>query len=219
MKRITLSALLMTLFLLMSCNNSASSPKDGQAAKSDGTLIDLAKITNNITEAVAFAKSVTEIHTLVKSIDDLAKAIGKKIQNQDILGTDSGKNTALIAGVFSITLDIVKKSKALQIPEFIKDQQILTQKVRGVTTSVEAFINKLKNKTVELAVDSGATTDDNAQKAIDRNEKPSGENGAKELGELNTAIDELLKAANGAVTAAMKELTTPAKLASTAQSN
>ncbi|WP_434757113.1 Vsp/OspC family lipoprotein (plasmid) [Borrelia puertoricensis] len=210
MKRITLCALLMTLFLLSSCNTSGNATKDGQAAKSDGTIIDLVTITNNIKDSVAFANSVKEVHTLVKSIDELAKAIGKKIQNQDILGTDSGKNTALIAGVFSITLDIVKKAKTLQIPGSIKDQD-LTQKVKGVTTSVEAFINKLKNKTGELAVDSGATTDDNAQKAIDRVNKVDGENGAKELGELNKAIDALLKDAEAAVTAAINELTTSAK--------
>ncbi|WP_247067987.1 Vsp/OspC family lipoprotein [Borrelia puertoricensis] len=211
MKRITLCALLMTLFLLLSCNTSGKNLTDDEVAKSDGTVIDLAKITKNIKDSVAFAKSVTEVHSLVKSIDELAKAIGKKIQNQDTLGTDSGKNTALIAGVFSITLDIVKKSKALQISEFIKDQQNLTQKVSGVTTAAEAFINKLKNKTGELAVDSGATTDDNAQKAIDRNGKPSGENGAKELGDLNTAVDTLLKDAEAAVTSAIKELSTSVK--------
>ncbi|UPA15670.1 Vsp/OspC family lipoprotein [Borrelia turicatae] len=215
MKRITLSALLMTLFLLMSCNNSGTSPKDGQAAKSDGTLIDLATITKNIKDTVAFAKSVKDVHTLVKSIDELAKAIGKKIKNDDnTLDTDSGKNTALLAGVFSVTLDIVKKAKALQIPESIKDQD-LTQKVSGVTTAAEAFRKKLKEQNATLGVASGATTDDNAQKAIDRNGKPSGENGAKELGDLNTTVDALLKAANDAVESAINELTTPAKPSNT----
>ncbi|WP_331486848.1 Vsp/OspC family lipoprotein [Borrelia nietonii] len=71
MKRITLSALLMTLFLLMSCNNLGTTPKDGQAAKSDGTVIDLSKISKNIADAVAFAKGVKDVHTLVKSIDEL----------------------------------------------------------------------------------------------------------------------------------------------------
>ncbi|WP_284473500.1 Vsp/OspC family lipoprotein, partial [Borrelia nietonii] len=43
--------------------------------------------------------------------------------------------------------------------------------------------------------------------------------GAEELGNLNESIDDLLIATNGVVTAAIKELTTPAKTASTAQSN
>ncbi|ATQ16567.1 Vsp/OspC family lipoprotein (plasmid) [Borrelia miyamotoi] len=213
-KRKTLSAIKMTLFLIInivmiSCGSGGPAPKEGQASKADGTVIDLVKVSKKIKDAVEFAASVKEVETLVKSVDELAKAIGKKIQNQDVLGTDSGKNTALIAGVFSVTLDIVKKAKALQIPGSIKDQQNLTQKVSEVTTAAEAFVNKLKSKTTELAVASGATTDDNAQKAIDRNSKPNGENGAKELGELYKAIDELLTAANKLVNDAVKELTVP----------
>ncbi|ASJ27684.1 Vsp/OspC family lipoprotein [Borrelia turicatae] len=220
MKRITLSALLMTLFLLMSCNNSGTSPKDGQAAKSDGTILDLATITKNIKDTVAFAKSVKEVHTLVKSIDELAKAIGKKIQNNGTL-TDDGstdKNTSLMSGVYSIVLDIDKKSKALSVLESFKEQ-ILDEKIISFTTAIKAFLDKLKSKHAELGVDQGAATKDNAQKAIDRVNKADGENGAKELGELNTAVDALLKAAEATVTSAINALSTPAKSESTKPSN
>ncbi|ANF34634.1 hypothetical protein A7978_05135 (plasmid) [Borrelia turicatae] len=212
MKRITLSALLMTLFLLMSCNNSGTSPKDGQVAKSDGTILDLATITKNIKDTVAFAQSVKEVHTLVMSIDELAKAIGKKIQNQDpvLAAATNDKNTSLMAGVCSVALDIVKKAKALQIPGFIKDQD-LAKKVSGVSDAAGAFVTKLKGKHAELGVNDGGATNDNAQQAIDISGKPNGQNGVKELGALNTAIDALLKAANDAVESAITQLTTSVK--------
>ncbi|WP_349643006.1 Vsp/OspC family lipoprotein [Borrelia venezuelensis] len=114
MKRITLCALLMTLFLLSSCNTSGNATKDGQAAKSDGTVIDLDKITKNITDSVAFAKDVKEIHTLVKSIDELAKAIGKKIKNDGTLDAMAGKNGSLLAGVFQVILTVETKLEQLE---------------------------------------------------------------------------------------------------------
>ncbi|ETZ17111.1 Variable outer membrane protein [Borrelia duttonii CR2A] len=46
---------------------------------------------------------VKEVHTLVKSVDELAKAIGKKIENDDDgFDDEADKNGSLIAGVFSI---------------------------------------------------------------------------------------------------------------------
>ncbi|AMR76093.1 hypothetical protein A0V01_05680 (plasmid) [Borrelia hermsii] len=49
-----------------------------KVAKSDGTVLDLAKISAKIKEASTFAVSVKEVHTLVKSVDNLAKDIEKK---------------------------------------------------------------------------------------------------------------------------------------------
>ncbi|WP_335633050.1 Vsp/OspC family lipoprotein [Borrelia turicatae] len=97
----------------MSCNNSGTSPKDGQAAKSDGTLIDLATITKNITDAVAFAKSVKDVHTLVMSIDELAKVIGKKIDANG-LATESAHNGSLIAGAYSVIEAVDTKLASLE---------------------------------------------------------------------------------------------------------
>ncbi|QBK64105.1 hypothetical protein EZU68_06980, partial (plasmid) [Borrelia miyamotoi] len=81
----------MTLFLIInivmiSCGSGGPAPKEGQAAKADGTVIDLAKVSKKIKDVVEFATSVKVIHTLVKSVYELAKAIGKKIkQNSEEL--------------------------------------------------------------------------------------------------------------------------------------
>ncbi|ASJ27760.1 Vsp/OspC family lipoprotein [Borrelia turicatae] len=213
MKRITLSALLMTLFLLISCNNSGTSPKDGQAAKSDGTVIDLATITKNITDAVAFAKDVKEVHTLVKSIDELAKAIKKKI-GANGLEADAGAGahyTPLLAGAYSVATTIESKVGELKIAESLKG---LNGKVKDVEDKAKAFTAKLKNQHATLGLANGAATDAHAKNAIDKSDN-TGDKGAKELVALNTAVDALLSAAEAAVTAAIKEFTTPAKPSNT----
>ncbi|UPA11588.1 hypothetical protein bpSLO_001429 (plasmid) [Borrelia parkeri] len=212
MKRITFCALLMTLFLLMSCNNSASSPKDGQAAKSDGTVIDLAKITNNIKEAVAFAKNVKDVHTLVKSIDELAKAIGKKIDANG-LAADANHNGSLIAGVYSVIEAVDTKLGTLGKVGLSSD---LKAKVNATKTESAAFLTKIKGQNSDLGKDTAS--DAHVKNAIDKSDATGGK-GKEELVKLNTAIDELLTSAEDAVTAAIKELSTPAKSASSAQSN
>ncbi|UPA11688.1 hypothetical protein bpSLO_001585 (plasmid) [Borrelia parkeri] len=208
MKRITLSALLMTLFLLMSCNNSGTSPKDGQAAKSDGTILDLATITKNITEAVAFAKSVTEIHTLVKSIDDLAKAIGKKIKDGDELDIEAAVNESLVAGAFQVILTVETKLKLLEGPS-AKIPDACKKKVTEAKTKSREFLGKLRGATATLG--KKGVADNDAKAAIDRIGTSNGDKGVAELIALNTAVDALLTAANDAVTAAINALTTPAK--------
>ncbi|WP_330730324.1 Vsp/OspC family lipoprotein [Borrelia turicatae] len=210
MKRITLSALLMTLFLLMSCNNSGTSPKDGQAAKSDGTVIDLATITKNITDSVAFAQSVKEVHTLVKSIDELAKAIGKKIKNGGGLDTENNKNGALLAGVHSVISAVKTKVGVLEQTNGISDE--LKQKITAVKTDNDAFIKKLEAE--NSALGKNDASDDDTKKAILKGDA-TGDKGSKELIALNTAVDALLKAANDAVESAIKELLTPAKPSNT----
>ncbi|UPA11508.1 hypothetical protein bpSLO_001374 (plasmid) [Borrelia parkeri] len=213
MKRITLSALLMTLFLLMSCNNSGTSPKDGQAAKSDGTIFDLDTITKNIKEAVAFAKSVTEIHTLVKSIDELAKAIGKKIKDDGTLEDEQNHNGALVTGVYQLILDV--QGKLTKLETGASKFAGIKEKVVAAKTSSGTFLNKLKG---ESDLRKEGITDAHAKSAILVTDATK-DKGAKELGELNTAIDALLTAAEAAVTAAITQLSTPAKSEPTAQSN
>ncbi|UPA15660.1 hypothetical protein btBTE5EL_001338 (plasmid) [Borrelia turicatae] len=199
----------------MSCNNSGTAPKDGQAAKSDGTVIDLATITKNITDAVAFAKSVKEVSTLVKSIDELAKAIGKKIQNQDTLADEANQNGSLLAGVFQVMVDVKVKLEALEKTAGIFDE------VKGKVTSAKAATKKFLDTVKGANGDLGKkdASDENAKKAIDRVNKADGDKGVAELIALNTAIDTLLKAANDSVETAINALSTPAKSASTAQSN
>ncbi|WP_430644676.1 Vsp/OspC family lipoprotein [Borrelia puertoricensis] len=208
MKRITLCALLMTLFLLISCNTSGKNLTDDEVAKSDGTVIDLAKITKNIKDSVAFAKSVKEIHTLVKSIDELAKAIKKKIQAGGLQDDNDNLNGTLLAGAYQIISDADSKLTALEgnAEKFAG----MKDKVTSAKQKSIAFLNKLKSENATLGVASAAVSSANAKEAIDRN-NGSKTKGAQELSDLNTAIDALLEAAEAAVTAAISELTTPAK--------
>ncbi|WVN92221.1 Vsp/OspC family lipoprotein (plasmid) [Borrelia turicatae] len=194
----------------MSCNNSGTSPKDGQAAKSDGTVIDLATISKNIKDTVAFAKSVKEVHTLVKSIDELAKAIGKKVEAAGTLGDDGGKNGSLISGAYSVVLFADTKLGQLEKKEGISAE--LKAKVAASKAASKAFTDKVKGENASLGKNDAS--DDDTKKAI---KKDNGDKtkGAEELIKLNTAIDELLTAAEAAVTAAIKELTTTAKPANT----
>ncbi|WP_347343323.1 Vsp/OspC family lipoprotein [Borrelia puertoricensis] len=205
MKRITLCALLMTLFLLSSCNTSGAATKDGQAARSDGTIIDLVTITNNITDAVAFAKGVTEIHTLVKSIDALAKAIGKKIDANG-LTTENAHNGSLIAGAYSVIEAVDTKLGTLAGKVGLSSD--LKAKITVAKTASTAFLTTVKGANADLGKENAS--DDDTKKALVTNNADKSK-GAKELGELNTAIDALLKDANDAVTAAINALTTSAK--------
>ncbi|WP_433996726.1 Vsp/OspC family lipoprotein [Borrelia venezuelensis] len=208
MKRITLCALLMTLFLLSSCNTSGKNLKDDEVAKSDGTVIDLAKITKNITDTVAFAKSVKEVHSLVKSIDTLANAIGKKIKNDDDgFDTESNKNGSLLAGTLQLIFAVGTKLEALAKIAGISDE--LKGKVTAAKTENTSLIAKLKGGDANLGKHDA--TDEHAKEAIDKTNKPNGDKGVAELKKLNTAIDALLKAAEAAVTAAINELTTTTK--------
>ncbi|ANF34577.1 Variable small protein 1 (plasmid) [Borrelia turicatae] len=215
MKRITLSALLMTLFLLMSCNNSGTSPKDGQAAKSDGTVIDLATITKNIKDTVAFAKSVKDVHTLVKSIDELAKAIGKKIQqNSDQFANDGAHNGSLISGAFQVILTVETKLKSLEDTVGLSDT--LKAKVTSSKIASRAFLDKVKSKHTELGKEGASDADAKAAILVSNGTK---DKGVDELVKLNTEIDALLTSAEAAVTAAINALSTPAKSDAPAQSN
>ncbi|WP_434757311.1 Vsp/OspC family lipoprotein (plasmid) [Borrelia puertoricensis] len=211
MKRITLCALLMTLFLLISCNTSGKNLKDDEVAKSDGSVIDLAKITKNIKDSVAFVKSVKEVHTLVKSIDELAKGIKKKITANG-LEDDANANahyTPLLAGAFSVATVIEAKASKLQVTESI-DFKDLNDKVGTVVSVAKEFTAKLKSENAVLGLANGAATDENAKKAIDVTNGTK-DKGAEELSKLNTAIDTLLTSAEAAVTAAINELTTSTK--------
>lgn len=79
MKKNTLSVILMTLFLFISCNNSG---KDGNASANSADESvkgpNLAEISKKITESNAVVLAVKEVETLLASIDELAKAIGQK---------------------------------------------------------------------------------------------------------------------------------------------
>ncbi|UPA19292.1 Vsp/OspC family lipoprotein [Borrelia puertoricensis] len=197
----------MTLFLLLSCNTSGKNLKGDEVAKSDGTVIDLAKITKNITDTVAFAKGVKDVHSLVKSIDELAKAIGKKVEAAGgATGTVSNKNASLVAGAYNVIVAV--ETKLGELEKKVGLSSDLKGKVTAATAAGTKFLTALKGATNEIGQDE--TIDENAKKAIkkDNDDKTKG---AEELLALNTAIDALLTAADAVVTSAINELTTPAK--------
>ncbi|ATQ15521.2 Vsp/OspC family lipoprotein (plasmid) [Borrelia miyamotoi] len=203
----------MTLFLIInivmiSCGSGGPAPKEGQAAKADGTVIDLVKVSKKIKDAVEFAASVKEIETLVKSVDELAKAIGKKVEAGGTLGDDGGKNGSLISGAYSVVLFADTKLGQLENKEGISAE--LKAKVVASKAASKAFIDKVKGENASLGKNDAF--DDDTKKAIkkDNDDKTKG---AKELGELNTAVDELLKVANDEVEAAIKVLISPVKAA------
>ncbi|WP_260512068.1 Vsp/OspC family lipoprotein [Borrelia hermsii] len=210
-----ISAIIMTLFMVfMSCNNGGPELKSDEVAKSDGTVLDLAKVSKKIKEASAFAASVKEVETLVKSVDELAKAIGKKIKNDGGLDTEAGQNGSLIAGVHSVVSAVKIKVGALETTSGISNE--LKTKITEVKSKAEAFLNKLKDGHTELGKKDAS--DDDTKKAIkkDNSDKTKG---ASELKALNTAVDALLKAAEGEVEAAIKELTAPVKVEKPSQNN
>ncbi|WAZ72585.1 Vsp/OspC family lipoprotein (plasmid) [Borrelia miyamotoi] len=212
-KRKTLSAIIMTLFLIInivmiSCGSGGPAPKEGQASKADGTVIDLKTVSKKIKDAVDFATSVKEVETLVKSVNELAKAIGKKIQqNTDTLGTDGAHNGSLVAGAFQMVLTVKTKLETLATLDGISTE--LKTKVNDSKSKAEAFISKVKTKHSDLGKE--GVTDEHAKHAIDVSSGTK-DKGASELGELNTAIDDLLSVAKEAIEAAIKELTVPVKI-------
>ncbi|AHH04339.1 Variable outer membrane protein (plasmid) [Borrelia nietonii YOR] len=170
-------------------------------AKSDGTVLDLAKISKKIKESVEFSKDVKEVHTLIKSIDELAKAIKKKIQADGLKDDNDNHNGSLVAGAFSVALDIQTKLVALETKT---DDNELKKQVTAAKTKSNELINKLKGQHADLGKADGAVTEAHAKEAIKR-DNATKDKGAKELGELNKSVDELLKAANAAVEAAIAE--------------
>ncbi|UPA10073.1 hypothetical protein bhYOR_001445 (plasmid) [Borrelia nietonii YOR] len=210
-----ISAIIMTLFMvLISCNNGGPELKSDEAAKPDGTVLDLAKISKKIKDASDFATSVKEVETLVKSIDELAKAIGKKIKSDGGLDTEASKNGSLLAGVHSIISAVKTKLEALGTTDGVSSD--LKTKITDVKTKSQTFLGKLKDNHADLGKNDAS--DDDTKKAIkkDNSDKTKG---ASELEALNTAIDGLLKAANGEVEAAIAELTTPVKGEKPSQNN
>ncbi|WP_276326103.1 variable large family protein [Borrelia hermsii] len=106
----------------------------------------------------SFATGVKEIATLVKSIDALAKAIGKKTQQEsDQLSTDNAKNHngLLITGVFQVILTVSTKLEALE-REVAKISGDLKAKVTATKTESKTFLEKPKSKSDTLGKE-GAT--------------------------------------------------------------
>ncbi|WNZ73037.1 outer surface protein OspC [Borreliella garinii] len=201
MKKNTLSAILMTLFLFISCNNSgggSASTNPDESAKGP----DLTVISKKITDSNAVVLAVKEVEALISSIDELAKAIGKKIQ-QNGLEADANHNTSLLAGAHEISSLITKK-----LEELSKNSGELKGEVEKAKNRSVAFTSKLKSSNAQLGVADGNATDDEAKKAILKTNTPN-DKGAKELKELFESVESLAKAAQAALTNSVQELTNP----------
>ncbi|WP_434757303.1 Vsp/OspC family lipoprotein (plasmid) [Borrelia puertoricensis] len=200
--RFGLIAILIMIGMIIGCDAGAAKSGQEMATKADGEKIDLAGISEKITKAVAFHNGVKEVHTLVKSIDELAKAIGKKIKN-DGIDANAGKNSSLVVGAYNVILDAENKLKELKK---VADRFVgMKEKIEDVKNKSTTFLSKLKNQHANIGI--ADVTDANAEEAIDYQKKPNGTNGAKELGDLNKTIEELLKDANKVVEDTIKGLT------------
>ncbi|AYE37014.1 cell surface protein (plasmid) [Borrelia turcica IST7] len=219
MKKNTLSAILMTLFLFIACNNSGSEDSQnsegsqtggasGQTKKQE-KAIDLAAVSKKIEEISAFMASVKKVDGLVGSIGELAKAIGQKITGNGI-GADVGKNSSLLAGVHQVVLDV--GARVLELEKVgSKFGEAIKGKIATVKEKNVAFLNKLRGENVALGVAAGAALDDDAKKAIlvSHNDKTKG---ADELEKLNNAVEDLVKSTEEVLGASIKELTSPSKV-------
>lgn len=204
MKKNTLSAILMTLFLFISCNNSGKGGDSASTNPADESAKgpNLTEISKKITDSNAFVLAVKEVETLVSSIDELAKAIGKKIQQNNGLGNEANKNTSLLAGAYAISTLITEKLSKL------KNSEELNKKIEEAKNCSEAFTKKLKEEHAELGVAAGDTTDENAKKAILKTNGTK-DKGAEELEKLFKSVESLSKAAKESLTNSVKELTSP----------
>lgn len=198
MKKNTLSAILMTLFLFISCNNSGgdtASTNPDESAKGPNLI----EISKKITDSNAVVLAVKEVEALLSSIDELSKAIGKKIRNDVTLDNEANRNESLIAGAYEISKLITQKLSVLNSEE-------LKEKIKEAKDCSEKFTTKLRDSHAELGVQN--VQDDNAKRAILKTHGNK-DKGAKELKELSESLENLAKAAQAASSNAVKELTSP----------
>ncbi|WKD00263.1 Vsp/OspC family lipoprotein [Borreliella bissettiae] len=201
MKKNTLSAILMTLFLFISCNNSG---KDGNASTNpadESKGPNLTEISKKITNSNAVVLAVKEVETLLSSIDELAKkAIGKKIDQNNTLVALNGQNGSLLAGAYAISTLITEKLSA------INDSGELKAEIEKAKECSKKFTEKLANNHTDLGKQD--VSDAHAQEAILKTNGANGK-GAKELKELSELVANLTKAAKETLTNSVKELTSP----------
>ncbi|WP_151073920.1 Vsp/OspC family lipoprotein [Borreliella turdi] len=202
MKKNTLSAILMTLFLFISCNNSGGDSASTNSVDESVKGPNLIEVSKKITDSSAFVLAVKEVEALLSSIDEIAKeAIGKKIDNNNTLGVLSNENGSLLAGAYAISTLITKKLDSL-----IKDSGELKAEVEKAKECSEKFTKKLKEN--HAAFSKHDVTDDDAKKAILKTDSTK-DKGAAQLEELFKSVESLSKAAQEALTNSVGELTSP----------
>ncbi|ACN92185.1 Vsp/OspC family lipoprotein [Borreliella burgdorferi] len=204
MKKNTLSAILMTLFLFISCNNSG---KDGNASANSADESvkgpNLAEISKKITESNAVVLAVKEVEALLASIDEIgSKAIGKRIQANGLQDLQ-GQNGSLLAGAYAISNLITQKINVLN---GLKNSEELKEKINEAKGCSEKFTKKLSESHADIGIQ--AATDANAKDAILKT-NPTKTKGAEELDKLFKAVENLSKAAKEMLANSVKELTSP----------
>ncbi|WP_231439933.1 Vsp/OspC family lipoprotein [Borrelia duttonii] len=197
--------MMVMMVVVMGCNSGGGikEGEEGKAKKGDGSVIDLKVVGDKIKSAVEFAGKVKEVETLVKSVDELAKAIGKKIHNDGSLTTESGKNGSLLAGAHSIISAIKTKLEALEQKAIDQFAAMKAQVITAKTASTD-LLNKFKDKNAELG--KNEATDDDAKAAI-LISNGTKDKGVDELVKLNTAITNLLTSAKDELDSAISKLT------------
>ncbi|AFI32066.1 Vsp/OspC family lipoprotein [Borrelia crocidurae] len=115
--RIIKGIMVMVVMVVMGYNSGGGikEGEEGKARKGDGSVIDLKVVSKKIRDAVEFIIGIEEVQTLINSVDELAKAIGKKIKNDGTLEAESAnadKNSQLVAGAFSVILEMGKRVTA-----------------------------------------------------------------------------------------------------------
>nr|AXV43836.1 outer surface protein C [Borreliella burgdorferi] len=200
MKKNTLSAILMTLFLFISCNNSG---KDGNtsANSADESVKgpNLTEISKKITESNAVVLAVKEVEALLSSIDELAKAIGKEIGANGLVN-QANHNVSLLAGAYEISTLITEKLSKLNGSEGLKE------KIAAAKKCSEEFSTKLKSSNAQL--NQANANDANAKAAILKTHNTK-DKGAEELVKLAESVAGLLKVAQEMLNNSVKELTSP----------
>ncbi|WVN92308.1 Vsp/OspC family lipoprotein (plasmid) [Borrelia turicatae] len=142
-----IAILLMIIGMIIGCDTGVAKSGQDIATKADGEKIDLAGISTKIKSAIAFAEKVKEVETLVKSIDELAKVIGKKIKSEDgTLEAEANRNESLIAGSYQVILTVNNKLKELEVKAGIFEG--LKNKVVSSKTASDAFLEKIKKKLI-----------------------------------------------------------------------
>ncbi|WP_318250852.1 Vsp/OspC family lipoprotein [Borrelia duttonii] len=163
--------------------------------------MDLVKISQKIKEVSDFVVGVTEVDALVKSIDNLVAALGKKISAQGTADI-ANKNASLVVGAYNIIASVETKLTVLeQIVGAISTD--LKAKVADAKTKSTAFLTKVKQSSADIGKDDTSAAD--AQKALKRDNNDK-QKGADELDKLYLAIVDLVKAANNLLEATINDL-------------
>ncbi|QMU99739.1 hypothetical protein F0310_04820 (plasmid) [Borrelia sp. A-FGy1] len=208
MKKNTLSAIFMTLFLLISCNNSGTesealgNEESTSGKKTQSKNVDLKAMSDKIKEVSLFISDVKEIEVLIGSIDNLVKAIGKKTGSNDALQAEADHNGALIAGAFTVMSSVKSKLQALENKAEKFDG--IKEKILSVKKENEAFLAKIKTKSADLGKE--GVTDSHAKEAIDRIGNSSGDKGASDLVKVNSAMGILVADVQKILDSLLKEL-------------